>query len=185
MPYEAAARVPPRTPPQGPPRSRDALLRLAAPLHPVLVHFTIALAVMSFAFDLLARLFAIKAWTSLGWWDLVAAVLVTPGTLATGVKSRLKLPLEEGEARSFLRVHMALGPMVFGFLLMLAFWRARLWQQGSGLPWMYLLAMFLVLLAMAAQGYLGGELVYRYGTSVSGRYRELPGHREAGNRGCG
>ena len=29
-------------------------------------------------------------------------------------------------------------------------------------------------LALAVQGYLGGELVYRYGAEVRGRYRRLP-----------
>ncbi len=157
-------------------RSARQLLRLAAPVHPVLVHFTIALTVSAFGFDLLAFVFGISAWSSLGWWNLAAAIPVTVGTLATGVKSRLKLPLEEGEARSFLRLHMALGPMVFGLLVILACWRARYWQAGSAVSWRYLAAMFLVLLAMAVQGYVGGELVFRYGTSVRSRYRELTGH---------
>lgn len=157
-------------------QSARALLRLAAPLHPLLVHFTIALTVIAFGFDLFAFLFGIGAWRSIGWWNLAAAVVVTLGTLATGVKSRLRLPLEEGEARSFLRLHMALGPMVFGLLVMLAFWRAKFWQAGVGVNWAYLVAMFLVLLAITAQGYVGGELVYRYGTAVSSRYRDLPGH---------
>ena len=159
-------------------RSRRTLLRLVAPLHPILVHFTIALTVIAFGFDLFAFLFGIAAWRSIGWWNLAATVPVTLGTLATGVKSRLELPVEVGEARSFLRVHMALGPVLFGLLLMLTFWRARLWQAGSGVTWPYLIAMFLVLVIMAVQGYLGGELVYRYGAAVSSRYRQLPGHHE-------
>jgi hypothetical protein len=34
-------------------------------------------------------------------------------------------------------------------------------------------------LVMTVQGYLGGELVYRYGAEVTGRYRRLPSAREA------
>src|SRR6185437_2460134 len=86
------------------------LLKLTAPIHPILVHFTIALTATAFGFDLLAFLFGLDALVAIGWWTLAAAVLVTVATLATGVKSRLRLPIEEGEARSFLRTHMALGP---------------------------------------------------------------------------
>jgi uncharacterized membrane protein len=128
----------------------------------------------AFCFDLLAALFGIRGWTNLGWWMIAAAIPVTVGALATGVKARLQLPLEEGAARSFLRAHMALGPMVLGLLVLTGCWRGWLWQLGSGATPAYLVALGVVLLAIAVQGYLGGELVYRYGAGVRGRYRQLP-----------
>lgn len=151
------------------------LLRLTAPIHPILVHFTIALTATAFGFDALAFLFRFDALRAIGWWLLAAAVLITLGTLFTGVRSRLHLPVEEGEMRSFLRAHMAVGPIFFGLLLTLGIWRARLWQAGAGVTGWYLLAMTGVVLVMALQGYLGGELVYRYGAEVKFRYRKLPG----------
>lgn len=154
------------------------LAKLTAPLHPILVHFTIALTVTSFAFDLLVLVFGFNTLRAVGWWTLVAAVLVTMGTIATGVKSRLRLPIEEGEARSFLRVHMALGPSFFGLLVALGIWRGELWQAGATVTWWYVAAMIGVMVVMAVQGYLGGELVYRYGAEVKFRYRELPGRRQ-------
>jgi uncharacterized membrane protein len=154
------------------------LAKLTAPLHPILVHFTIALTATAFAFDLLAFLFGVGALGAVGWWVLAAAVLVTVATIATGVKSRLRLPAEEGEVRSFLRVHMALGPIFFGLLVAVGIWRGALWQDGSGVTWWYLAAMAGVTLVMAAQGYLGGELVYRYGAEVKFRYRKLAGDME-------
>src|SRR5665213_2100928 len=87
------------------------LFELTAPSHPILVHFTIALTATAFGFDVLAFLFRFDALTAIGWWLLAAAILITLGTLATGVRSRLRLPVEEGEMRSFLRTHMALGPI--------------------------------------------------------------------------
>ena len=77
--------------------------------------------------------------------------------------------------RSFLRAHMALGPIFFGLLVAVGIWRGRLWQAGAGVTGWYLAAMAGVMLVMAAQGYLGGELVYRYGAEVKFRYRKLPG----------
>ncbi len=159
------------------PQDVRALLRLTAPIHPVLVHFAIGLSVSAFCFDLLAFVFGIRAWMTIGWWILAAAVPATLGALVTGVSSRMRLPLEEGEARSFLRTHMALGPLLFGLLVMLAFWRARLWQStGGGVDATYLGAMFVVLSGLAVQGYLGGELVYRYGAGVCAHVRELTAH---------
>lgn len=162
---------------QLPPERR--FLRLTAPLHPILVHFTIALTTTAFAFDLLAWLFKLRALIAIGWWTLAIAILVTPATLAAGVKSRLRMPVEEGAMRSFLRIHMALGPILFGLLIAVGIWRGWLWQAGAGVTWQYLAALAAVTLVMAAQGYLGGELVYRYGAGVKARYRELPGRSEA------
>ncbi|MGA7385169.1 MAG: DUF2231 domain-containing protein [Methylocella sp.] len=154
------------------------LATLTAPLHPILVHFTIALTATAFVFDLLAVLFGLEALIAMGWWTLAAAVFVTVATIATGVKSRLRLPIEEGEVRSFLRVHMALGPIFFGLLVAVGIWRGKLWQAGSGATWWYLAAMACVILVMVVQGYLGGELVYRYGAEVKFRYRKLAGRTE-------
>ena len=46
------------------------LAKLTAPLHPILVHFTIALTATAFAFDLLAFLFGLDALIALdgGYW---------------------------------------------------------------------------------------------------------------------
>jgi hypothetical protein len=66
----------------------------------------------------------------------------------------------------------------FGLLVALGIWRGELWQAGAAVTWWYVAAMLGVILVMVAQGYLGGELVYRYGAEVKFRYRELPGRRQ-------
>ena len=99
-------------------------------------------------------------------------------TLSTGLTSATRAPVEEGEARSLLRAHMALGLIFYGLLVALTLWRLSLWQAGAGVSWWYLAAMGAVSLVMTVQGYLGGELVYRYGVEVEQAYRELP-EREA------
>lgn len=143
---------------------RLRLAKLTAPLHPILVHFTIALTATAFAFDLLAFLFGVDALGTIGWWAL-AAVLVTVATIATGVKSRLRLP--HGLGTDLFRPACRGGHLA-----------PPLWQAGSGATLWYLAAMAGVTLVMAAQGYLGGELVYRYGAEVKFRYRKLAGDTE-------
>ncbi|MCA1635717.1 MAG: DUF2231 domain-containing protein [Acidobacteria bacterium] len=150
------------------------LVRVGAPLHPIVVHFTIALTSASLAFDAVGFLFGVVSLSAAGWWTLVGSVVMTVLTVATGVKSRLRLPVEEGEARSFLRAHMALGPIFFGLLLGIFTWRAHLWEVGASVTWWYLSAVAGVALVMTAQGYLGGELVYQYGAEVERDYRLLP-----------
>lgn len=150
------------------------LFKMGAPMHPIFVHFTIALTASSLAFDALGFFTARASLTAAGGWALVGSVLMTLMTISTGLTSAARAPVEEGEARSFLRAHMALGLVFYGLLVALTLWRLSLWQAGAGVSWWYLAAMSAVSLVMTAQGYLGGELVYRYGVEVEQSYRELP-----------
>lgn len=147
---------------------------IVAPFHPIFVHFSIALTAASLAFDLASIVLDLDSLATAGWWALAASALATPGTIITGLVSRLRLPMEEGPARSYLRAHMALGPIFFGALLVMVVWRAELWEQADALPWTYLAAMAGLVVLMTVQGYLGGELVYRFGAEVRGGFRELP-----------
>jgi uncharacterized membrane protein len=150
------------------------LIRMSAPTHPIYVHFTIALTTASVAFDALGLLFDSASLSTTGWWTLAGSIIMTLFTLSSGLASRMRLPMEEGEARSFLRAHMALGPIFYGLLVAVGFWRISLWQAGQSVSWLYLAAMGAALLVMLVQGYLGGELVYRYGAEVEGSFRKLP-----------
>jgi uncharacterized membrane protein len=159
-------------------RDVGRVARLHAPLHAIFAHFTIGLTTSSLAFDAGSVVLGIESLAAAGWWTLAAACALTVLTLGSGVSSRLRLPMEEGEARSFLRTHMALGPAFYGLLLATTVWRASLWERSARVSIAYLAAMGAVVLLMTVQGYLGGELVYRYGAEVRGRYRRLPSARE-------
>jgi uncharacterized membrane protein len=150
------------------------LFKMGAPMHPIFVHFTIALTASSLVFDALGFFFNRASLTAAGGWTLVGSALMTLVTLSTGLTSSTRAPVEEGEARSFLRAHMALGFIFYGLLAAMTLWRLSLWQEGAGVSWLYLAALAIVSLVMTVQGYLGGELVYRYGVEVEQAYRELP-----------
>jgi uncharacterized membrane protein len=155
-------------------REALGLFKMGAPMHPIFVHFTIALTASSLIFDALGFFFNKASLTAAGGWTLVGSALMTLITLSTGLTSSTRAPVEEGEARSFLRAHMALGLIFYGLLVAVTLWRLSLWQDGAGVTWLYLAAMAVVSLVMTVQGYLGGELVYRYGVEVEQAYRELP-----------
>lgn len=150
------------------------LPRIDAPLHPILVHFTVALSVSSLAFDAIATIFGFETAASAGWWTLVACTIATAGTVASGLISRYRLAMEEGKARRFLRAHMALGPVAFGALIGVTAWRAMFAADRSFTSLGYLAAMTGVVVIVTVQGYLGGELVYRFGAEVRGSYPRLP-----------
>jgi uncharacterized membrane protein len=150
------------------------LLKLGAPMHPIFVHFTIALTSSSLVFDALGFFLNKTSFTDAGGWTLVGSAVMTLMTISTGLSSSTRAPVEEGEARSFLRAHMALGLIFFGLLVAITFWRVTLWRNGQGVSWLYLISLAMVSLVMTMQGYLGGELVYRYGVEVEQAHRELP-----------
>src|SRR5919106_2620898 len=138
-----------------------SLFKMGASMHPIFVHFTIALTSASLVFDALGFFLSKGSLTSAGGWTLVGSAVMTLMTISSGLTSSTRAPIEEGEARSFLRAHMALGLIFFGLLVAITFWRIWLWQKGQGVAWLYLIALALVSLVMTMQGYLGGELVYR------------------------
>lgn len=151
-----------------------SLVRMGAPMHPIFVHFTIALTSASLVFDALGFFWSKTSLTATGGWTLLGSTVMTLATISTGLISSARAPIEEGEARSFLRAHMALGLIFYGLLVAITLWRLSLWQDGRGVSWLYLAALAVVSLLMTVQGYLGGELVYRYGVEVEQSYRELP-----------
>src|SRR5918993_818072 len=154
------------------------LVKMGAPMHPIFVHFTIALTSGSLVFDALGFFLSKTSLTNAGGGTLLGSAVMTLMTISTGLTSSTRAPIEEGEARSFLRAHMALGLIFFGLLVAITFWRVSLWQKGQGVSWLYLISLAVVSLVMTIQGYLGGELVYRYGVEVEQAHRELP-EREA------
>jgi uncharacterized membrane protein len=148
-------------------------LPFAAPVHTIFVHYTIALASASFVFDTLGFVLHDEGLAMAGWWTLALSVVVTVATLASGLASRLRLDIGEGPARSFLRLHMALGPTLFGMLVATAVWRGTLWRANTPVGWWYLTALALTAAVLTVQGYAGGELVYRWGVMVEGRHSNL------------
>ena len=126
--------------------------------HVVLIHFPIALFMVSFAFDLLAlwrdnRQLAIAAY-----YNLVAAAIATLPAVATGLLAWQWL-YGGKKLRGNLRLHLLLGLVSSAMIWLLCWWRTR--QQGK--PWRRLTPAYLAieLIAVAAitlTGHLCGIL---------------------------
>jgi uncharacterized membrane protein len=148
----------------------------AAPLHPVLVHFTIGLVGASFGFDVLGLFTRASSVAAAAWWTIAVAVPATVVTVITGLISRRSAAIAEGAALRYLRLHTALGPTFLGCLIAVAYWRTSFWISGSAPSLWYVVVCGLLVTLMTVQGFVGGELVYRYGLAVERRYKRLPLH---------
>jgi len=145
-------------------------------LHPLLVHFPIALLIAVLLFD------------AVGWlWRRVAFTEAALGIQALGVLGAAAAVISGNQAEEavegipgihdVLELHERLGQMVLWVgLALLALRLFLLWKRMSGQVTkglMTLLSLGLAIL-VGVTGYYGGELVYRYGAGVEPVMRMLP-----------
>lgn len=144
-------------------------------IHPIVVHFPIALFLTGFALDVVGHLFQREALKRAG---LILVVLGAVGALAAmltgqfaeesaeaGLSAAGERVLDQHEDLGRLTAYLLLA--VAGIRLILATnWLSRWrWVAGAALA-MYLIAGIVGAGTLTATGYYGGELVYRYGAGV-------------------
>lgn len=147
------------------------------PLHPILVHFPIALLPVSVAADTIGLFGHVVSLSNTAVWTLIAAA-ASLATVAAGFYDMYRAPLSE-DTHVRVHRHMRVGLALTTAILGLATWRGLIYVQGGVVPIYYLdLAVLGVALA-AFQGWLGGELVY--GDAVFVRPGEAGPAEEAGH----
>ena len=136
------------------------------PIHPMLVHFPIALLVGSVFADFLTVLGAGDSLREAGWWALLGAAVGAMFTVLAGLFDMYRALLTEA-AHERVHQHMKVGFALATFIAALAIWRGMIhFEQGVGLGWPYMAVAFLAVGLAAFQGWLGGELVYTLGVGV-------------------
>jgi uncharacterized membrane protein len=135
-------------------------------VHPIFVHFAIALTIVAVLLDAVGRWQGSETWQQAGQLNLSLGV----GGVALAVVSgwfENQLPRAQGpfeaQARKWLEYHEYLGFGLLGLFICLLIWR---WRIQGQVPVSFLVLALLGVIGMAAQGYLGGEMVYRYGVRV-------------------
>jgi uncharacterized membrane protein len=141
------------------------------PLHPALVHLPIAFVLLSVGADLGARLAKSEtrraAFRTVGFWSLLAALVGVALAIAAGYLDLDRAALAP-ETREFVDLHMTIGWILGGCLVVLSAWRWLIWHRGQmTINTAYLFAAFLVLGITFFQGWYGGEMVYSYGAGVA------------------
>jgi uncharacterized membrane protein len=171
----------------------DNGLPYALPIHPNLVHLTLGLFIVAIAFDIVGVLFplekpifkflAIPATRSnffdVGWYNMLAAAIVTFFTVAAGFYEILlaEPPAEVKSAWGLQAMETMLwhgvGGVVLLFLIVgMAIWRGFqrfLWRKEMArqVQWGYLLAGLGIFVLMFAHGTLGAHLAGEFGVHVS------------------
>lgn len=136
------------------------------PVHPILVHFPIALLVTSVVSDGIYFFTSAETLRHAGWWMLLAAAVAGIATVAAGLFDMSRATLDEAVHESVHR-HMWIGIALFVVICGLTFWRWTFYSDpAKPLSPIYLDFGLLGVALAAFQGWLGGELVYSHGVFV-------------------
>jgi len=141
-------------------------LQEAMNVHPLFVHFPIALLLTSTAFYFLGTIFKKADLLAAAKWELYFGTLASAVTVWTGLKAA-ETVAHGGDTHQIMMMHQYFGFAVLGISLVLSAWvffsKANI--PGKGKP-VFLLAL-VVLAAVLTQGAdLGGRMVFLHGTGV-------------------
>jgi len=136
-------------------------------LHPLFVHFPIALLLTSVALSWAGRLWQGKGLAQASWYTLLLGLVGTLFTLITGLLAARSVPLDS-PAIATLSTHRLLGIatfVVFG-LQALCTWRSKgVYSPGKRI--LHTVIQVIGVALIVAVGLYGGELVYTFGIGVS------------------
>ena len=124
--------------------------------HPVIIHFPIALFIISVAFDLLAIWRRNPAMARAAYYNLVAAALTAPVAIASGLTA-WQWQLEGARLKGNLLLHLIFALAASGMIWLLCGWRVRqrrFPQRTPGIIYIFFALATVLLIAIA--GHLGG-----------------------------
>ena len=132
-------------------------------IHPIVVHFVIAMAVISVIFDLIGVVTRRPNLFEVSFWNLLFATTAIFVAIIFGqVEAGLADPY--GASRSILNLHSTLGWSLSGVLSLLTGWRSVLRNRApQTLPLPFLAADVVLALLVAVQVTLGNQLIWVYG----------------------
>lgn len=168
-------------------------LPYVVPIHPNLVHLTLGLFIVAISFDIVGALFplekrvfkflAIPASSSnfydVGWFNMVAAAVITFPTVAAGFYEMLlaQPPSDGVSAWGLASLETMLWHGVGGVVLLalitgMAIWRGfqrYVWRKDRArqVQWSYLVAGLGIFVLMFAHGTLGAQLAAEFGVHIS------------------
>lgn len=140
------------------------------PIHPMLVVFPIGLYITSFVFDLVYLSTGAPFWFRMAYWTILIGLVGNVAAAIPGALDYLTLP-PNTEARQTATYHMGIGVALA--ILYFANLLFRDWGiiPENQKPWGVVILNLVGVLLIGLQGWLGGELVYRYGIGVEEKGR--------------
>ena len=132
-------------------------------IHPIVVHFVIAMALITVVFDVIGVISGKKNLFEVSFWNLIVATVAIFVAIIFGqVEAGLANPY--GASRDLLNVHSTIGWSLAGVLALLTSWRYVARQKDPAvLPKGFLVLDVALAGLVITQVYLGDKLVWVYG----------------------
>jgi uncharacterized membrane protein len=132
-------------------------------IHPIVVHFVIAMGLISFVFDLIGVIFRRSALFEVSFWNLLFATAAIFVAIIFGeVEAGLANPY--GASREILNLHSTIGWSLAGVLSLMSGWRYVIRSRDpQQIPLAFLGAGALLSALIVVQVTLGNELIWVYG----------------------
>ena len=124
--------------------------------HPVIIHFPIALFIISVGFDLIAIWRRNPAMAKAAYYNLLTAALTAPVAVISGLAA-WQWQLEGAKLKGNLLLHLIFALTASGMIWLLCAWRVRQLRFSERTPGIIYIALALVtVLLIALAGHLGG-----------------------------
>ncbi|MEB3229916.1 MAG: DUF2231 domain-containing protein [Leptolyngbyaceae bacterium] len=132
-------------------------------IHPIVVHFVIAMVLFAFVCDAIAYFSSNKRLYEVGWWNLFfATVSIFIAVIFGQIEAGLAEPYVAAEAT--LNLHTLIGWSLSGFIAAVTAWRYVLRSRNpDNLPLPFLAIGIILIGVVLVQTYLGDLLVWVYG----------------------
>jgi uncharacterized membrane protein len=135
-------------------------------LHPIVVHFTIALFIVAVLLDIAGVVLRKPGLHAVAWVNLALAAIAAIATVSAGMTAETLVAITP-QAHETLDIHKLLGFYSLGAILLLFTWRYALRgafpRRGALL---YTVISLTGVGVVSGAGYYGGEMVYRHGAAV-------------------
>ncbi|TYQ26738.1 DUF2231 domain-containing protein [Pseudanabaena sp. UWO311] len=168
-------------------------LPYAIPIHPNLVHMTLGLFIVAIGFDFVGVFFVLEKpffkflaipaarsnFFDVGWYNMVAASIITFFTVAAGFYEILLATPDPNvksawgfQAMETMIWHGVGGVLLLALIVGMTVWRGFqrfLWRKDMGqqVQWSYLLAGLAIFVIMFAHGTLGAQLASEFGVHIT------------------
>lgn len=132
-------------------------------IHPIVVHFVIAMVLFAFCCDVIGYFTRNSRLFEVSWWNmLIATISIFVAIIFGQFEAGLAKPYEV--AKSVLNVHTLIGWSLSGIIAAITAWRYVIRARDPKRITFYYLGAGLILVAIVGlQVYLGNELVWVYG----------------------
>jgi uncharacterized membrane protein len=132
-------------------------------IHPIVVHFVIAMVLFAFVCDLIGYFTGKTRLFEVGWWNMfVATIAIFVAIIFGQFEAGLAKPYEV--AKSVLNLHTLIGWSLSGIIAAITAWRYVIRARNpQKLPFHYLGVGLILITIVGLQVYLGDELVWVYG----------------------